>query len=213
MQQTPWPLLCATAKQRSFKMIAHLKGVLQSKTTDQIIVDVNGVGYQVFVSLNTFYELPPEAMEISLHIHTHLREDQLTLFGFLSLNEKTLFQQLIKVNGIGPKLAMTLLSGLTPHEITEAIVKEDAARLKSIPGIGQKTAERIILDLRGKVVPQTETVKRLGASQTYDEALSALTHLGYTRLQAEKAIEKLDWGQGLRLEAAVKQGLKNLARS
>lgn len=193
-------------------MIAHLKGLVHSKTTDHIVIDVHGVGYQIFVSLNTFYELPPEGMEVSLHIHTHVREDQLNLFGFLSPNEKNLFQQLLKVSGIGPKLAMTLLSGLTPFEISEAIAQGDAAQLKAIPGIGQKTAERIILDLKGKVQAQTPALKRLSGSQTYDEALSALTHLGYTDPQAEKALEKLDWTHGLNLKEAIRQGLKNLAR-
>ncbi|OGQ05211.1 MAG: Holliday junction DNA helicase RuvA [Deltaproteobacteria bacterium RIFCSPLOWO2_01_44_7] len=194
-------------------MIAHLKGILKLKSTEHIIIDVNGVGYQVSVSLNTFYELPPEEMEVSLHIHTHVREDQLTLFGFLSLNEKSLFQQLIKVSGIGPKSAITLLSGMTPHEMAEAIANGDSAKLKSIPGIGQKTAERILIDLKGKIQAPISSSKRPSASQTYDEALSALTHLGYTRGQAEQSLQRLDWTKASSLETVVKEGLKNLARS
>src|SRR3989338_1222017 len=194
-------------------MIAHLKGILKLKSTEHIIIDVNGVGYQVSVSLNTFYELPPEEMEVSLHIHTHVREDQLTLFGFLSLNEKSLFQQLIKVSGIGPKSAITLLSGMTPDEMAEAIANGDSAKLKSIPGIGQKTAERILIDLKGKIQAPISSSKRPSASQTYDEALSALTHLGYTRGQAEQSLQRLDWTKASSLETVVKEGLKNLARS
>ncbi|MDO8527629.1 MAG: Holliday junction branch migration protein RuvA [Deltaproteobacteria bacterium] len=194
-------------------MIAHLTGTLKTKTTDQVIVDVGGVGYLVFVSLHTFYELPPETIEVSLFIHTHLREDQLSLFGFLSLKEKTLFQQLLKVTGIGPKLALTLLSGLNPGEIIEAIASGDVLKLKATPGIGQKTAERIILDLKGKVVSEGPAAKTVNGSHMYDEALSALTHLGYTRPQAERALEKIDWQQGLHLKEAIRQGLKNLARS
>lgn len=193
-------------------MIAFLKGILQSKAAHFVVIDVQGVGYQVFVSLNTFYELPPEGMETALHIHTHLREDQLSLYGFLSLQEKTLFQHLIKVSGVGPKLAMTLLSGLSCHQIIEAIAGENAALLKSIPGIGQKVSERILLDLKGKIALPSNTEKQATASQSYDEALSALTHLGYTSLQAEKALVHLDWSKGLNLTEAVRFGLKNLAK-
>ncbi|MBI5300141.1 MAG: Holliday junction branch migration protein RuvA [Deltaproteobacteria bacterium] len=193
-------------------MIAHLKGVIHSKSTNQVVVEVNGVGYQIFVSLNTFYELPPEGFEISLYIYSHIREDQFTLFGFLNIDEKNLFQQLLKVTGIGPKLALTLLSGLSAHEIGTAIANGDVMKLKAIPGIGQKTAERIILDLKGKIIPGTPALKRTNASETYDEALSALTHLGYTAQQAEKALEKIEWNAGVPLKEAIKQGLKNLAK-
>lgn len=193
-------------------MIAHLKGIVQSKGAHHLIVDVNGVGYQVFVSLNTFYELPPEGMEVALHIHTHLREDHLSLFGFLSINEKNLFQNLIKVTGIGPKLAITILSGLSPHQIVEAIASGNVAILKSIPGIGQKVSERIILDLKGKISIPANQEHKPSASQSYDEALSALTHLGYTSAQAEKGLAGLDWSRGLHLKEAIRFGLKNLAK-
>lgn len=193
-------------------MIAHLKGIIQSKGINQLIVDVNGVGYQVSVSLNTFYELPPEGMEVSLHIHTHLREDHLALFGFLTLDEKNLFQNLIKVNGVGPKLAMTLLSGLSPHQIIEAIAGENAGVLKSIPGIGQKVSERILIDLKGKLQLPAKSGKQATASQSFDEALSALTHLGYTSAQAQKTLGILDWSKGLTIQEALRLSLKNLAK-
>ncbi len=193
-------------------MIAYLKGILKSKSTEGVVVDVGGVGYQVFVSLNTFYELPPETMAVELHTHTHIKEDQWALFGFLRLEEKQLFQQLIKVNGVGPKTALNLLSGLSPYEITQAIANQDLQTLKKIPGIGQKVAERILLDLKGKIAASAGPARKPVASQTYEEALSALTHLGYTPLQAEKSLEKLNWEKGLPVEEAVRQGLKNLAR-
>ena len=194
-------------------MIAFLRGRLIDKQPTRLIVDVQGVGYEVHVPLSTFYELAAVGTEVSLHIHTHVREDQLTLFGFLSLQEKILFLQLLKVNGVGPKLAMTLLSGLTPHEMSEAIARGDAAKLKSIPGIGQKTAERIILDLKDKILTQTPSAKTMTGSHTYDEALSALTHLGYTQAQAERALGDMDWSSSPNLKETIRQGLKNLARS
>ena len=144
-------------------MIAHLKGTIHSKSTNQVVVEVNGVGYQIFVSLNTFYELPPEGFEIFLYIYSHIREDQFTLFGFLNIDEKNLFQQLLKVTGIGPKLALTLLSGLSAHEIGTAIANGDVMKLKAIPGIGQKTAEQIIWILKGKIIPGAPTPKRKNA--------------------------------------------------
>lgn len=198
-------------------MIAHLKGILKTKATDHIIVDCQGIGYQVSVSLNTFYELPPETMELSLHIHTHIREDQWSLFGFLTMEEKALFQLLLKVNGIGPKLALALLSGFSPYDLTQAIAHSDSQLIQKIPGIGQKAADRIIVDLKSKIlkgdVPLSRgTSPNVSASQTYDQALSALTHLGYTRPQAEHSLAQLNWEKGLGLQEAIKQGLKNLAR-
>lgn len=197
-------------------MIAHLKGILKTKATDHIIVDCHGVGYQVFVSLNTFYELPPEEMEVSLYTHTHIREDHWALYGFLTAEEKNLFQLLLKVNGIGPKLALALLSGFSPFELSQAIANGEAELLRKIPGIGQKGADRIIVDLKGKILKGDGSLRgpspATTASQTYDQALSALTHLGYTHLQAEKSLEKIEWGKGINLQEAIKLSLKNLAR-
>ncbi len=197
-------------------MIAHLKGIVHAKGADHVVVDVNGVGYQIFISLNTLYELPPETMEVSLHIHTHVREEAWHLYGFLSPDEKKIFEQLLKVNGVGPKLAMTLLSRRTVYEITEAIVTQDANRLKSIPGIGQKTVERILLDLKDKIShlkfeKQSASLRQNG--ETVNEALSALIHLGYTGAQAQAALNKIDLKQNLPLKEMIRQGLKNLARN
>lgn len=199
-------------------MIATLKGILKSKSMDGgIVVDVQGVGYQISVSLNSFYELPPENMEVALQIHTHINENQWSLYGFLTRPEKQIFKQLIKVSGVGPKSAMNILSGLTPHEVCQTIANGDAEALRKIPGIGQKTAERILVDLKGKIllwdVPlKGDALLKPAASQTYDEALSALTHLGYTQGQAQKSLEKLDWEKGIALEEAIRHGLKNLVR-
>lgn len=192
-------------------MISHLRGVLLSKDTHCVVIDVGGVGYQASISLNTFYELPPEGLEVALHIHTHLREDQLSLFGFLSPEEKNLFLQLIKVSGVGPKLAMTLLSGLPYSQLAEAISKGDAAALQSISGIGKKVSERILIDMKGKFLPSKTGGQAVG-SQSYDEALSALTHLGYSRPQADAALGRLDWSKELTLTEAIRQSLKNLSR-
>lgn len=194
-------------------MIAHLTGQIKSKGTDSVIVDVQGVGYQLHVSLHSFYELPPEGSEVSLHVHTHVREDQITLFGFLTAQEKMVFGQLLKVNGIGPKSAMTVLSGLSPSEIIQAVVLQDSARFKNIPGIGQKTAERILLDLKGKLTPDPTASKspHINGDSTYQEALSALVNLGYPRAHAEQALTKVGWVPGLPLEAAIKEALKQLA--
>lgn len=193
-------------------MIAHLRGIIHSKNTHHIILDVKGVGYQIFLSLNTFYELPPEGMEAALFIHTHLREDQLSLYGFLTQEEKDLFEKLLRVSGVGPKLAITLLSGLSVHEIVQAIHLQEAARLRSIPGIGEKVSQKIILELKGKFLMTGKHLSKASASQSYDEALSALTHLGYTRAHAEQALSRLEWSRGLDLKEAIKLGLKHLSR-
>ena len=197
-------------------MIAHIKGLVKSKAADHVVVDVGGVGYQIAVSLNALYEIPPEEMEVSLHVHTHIREDAWQLFGFLNVAEKNLFQQLLKVNGVGPKLAMTILSGRTVQEINRAIAGQDAALLKAIPGIGQKTAERILVDLKGKIGPLVGDPLHQaaqGRGNVLDEALSALTHLGYTRPQAELALSRVEKRETLALKEIVRQGLKNLARN
>lgn len=193
-------------------MIARLEGVVLSKAANSLVLDVQGVGYAVTVSLNTFYELPPEGMRVALQIHTHVREDQLTLYGFLNEKEKYLFEKLITVNGVGPRLALTLLSGLSPAEIIEAVTQESVAVLKATPGIGQKVAQRIILDLKGKLESLGTPLKSKFSGGTFEEALSALTHLGYTAAQAEKALGGLEWSSPLTLQDAIKQGLKFLSQ-
>ena len=135
------------------KMIAHLRGTLLVKRPNQAIVETHGVGYDVAISIPTFSELPPLGAEVALHIHTHVREDALNLYGFLRPAEKNLFEKLLTVSGIGPKLAITILSGMPVDEMTGAIRSGDLARLTRIPGIGKKTAERMVLELRDKLPP------------------------------------------------------------
>jgi Holliday junction DNA helicase RuvA len=175
-------------------MIAHLRGKLIARHPNQVIVDVMGVGYDVTISVPTFSELPPAGGEVALHIHTHVREDQIALYGFLRPEEKHLFEKLISVSGIGPKLAITILSGMATDEMTCAIRGNDVARLTKIPGIGRKTAERMVLELRDKLPPigsdQVHVMPSLSAIQ--EDVLSALMNLGYQRASAEKAISSVE---------------------
>lgn len=175
-------------------MIAHLRGKLIARHPNQVIVDAMGVGYDVTISVPTFSELPPAGGEVSLHIHTHVREDQIALYGFLRPEEKHLFEKLISVSGIGPKLAITILSGMPADEMTAAIRGNDVARLTKIPGIGRKTAERMVLELRDKLPPvgtdQVHVIPSLSAIQ--EDVLSALMNLGYQRAGAEKALLSIE---------------------
>ena len=175
-------------------MIAHLRGKLIARHPNQVIVDAMGVGYDVTISVPTFSELPPAGGEVALHIHTHVREDQIALYGFLRPEEKHLFEKLISVSGIGPKLAITILSGMPTDEMTSAIRGNDVARLTKIPGIGRKTAERMVLELRDKLPPigsdQVHVMPSLSAIQ--EDVLSALMNLGYQRASAEKAISSVE---------------------
>ena len=171
-------------------MISHLRGRLISRHPNEVIVETGGVGYDVTVSVPTFSELPPLGSEVALHIHTHVREDQIALYGFLRAEEKELFEKLITVSGIGPKLAITILSGMPAEDMINAIRGNDVARLTKIPGIGRKTAERLVLELRDKLPVQGGDVKAAvpTMSATQEDVLSALMNLGYQRPAAEKAV-------------------------
>lgn len=171
-------------------MIAHLRGKLIARHPNQAILETAGVGYDVTISVPTFSDLPPLGSEVALHIHTHVREDQLALYGFLRAEEKQLFEKLITVSGIGPKLAITILSGMAAQELGNAIRANDLARLTKIPGIGRKTAERLVLELRDKLpIAGQEIVSALPAfSAVQEDVLSALVNLGYQRAAAEKAL-------------------------
>jgi Holliday junction DNA helicase RuvA len=175
-------------------MIAHLRGKLISRHPNQVIVEAAGVGYDVTISVPTFSELPSVGSEVALHIHTHVREDQLALYGFLRPEEKQLFEKLLTVSGIGPKLAITILSGMAAQEMAAAIRGNDVSRLTKIPGIGRKTAERMVLELRDKLPPagadQVHAVPSLSATQ--EDVLSALVNLGYQRAAAEKALSVVE---------------------
>lgn len=171
-------------------MIAHLRGKLLVKHPNQAIVETCGVGYDVTISVPTFSDLPAIGAEVALHVHTHVREDALALYGFLRASEKVLFEKLITVSGIGPKLAITILSGMPADEMIGAIRSNDIARLTRIPGIGKKTAERMVLELRDKL-PETNAPSESAAptmNATEEDVLSALMNLGYQRAAAEKAL-------------------------
>jgi Holliday junction DNA helicase RuvA len=171
-------------------MIAHLRGKLISKHPNQAIVEAGGVGYDVAITVPTFSDLPPVGSDVSLHIHTHVREDAIALFGFLRADEKQLFEKLITVSGIGPKLAITILSGMPTADMVGAIRGNDFARLTRIPGIGKKTAERMCVELRDKLEGFGAAPAGAPVSAVEEDVISALTNLGYQRALAEKAVEK-----------------------
>jgi len=171
-------------------MIAHLRGKLFSKQPGQAIVEAAGVGYDVTISVPTFTALPAEGAEVSLYIHTHVREDALALYGFMDRNEKRLFERLITVSGVGPRLAITILSGLNPERTVAAIRAQDHATLTLIPGVGKKLAERLVVELKEKL--DDLAVAPVGQKQlapAAEDVLSALVNLGYQRPAAQKAIE------------------------
>jgi len=175
-------------------MIGQLRGKLLHKKPNVLILDTQGVGYEVFIPLTSFYELPEEGNEITLKIHTHVREDALTLFGFLTQREKDFFLKLISISGIGPKLAIAILSGAQVEELAHAISSGNLARLTSIPGVGRKTAERVVLELKSQItqflLPEQAEAAKDGSTPTAleEDILSALTNLGYPRSTAEKAL-------------------------
>jgi len=199
-------------------VIAHLRGRIFEKHPNRLVLDINGVGYDVFVPLSTFYGLGEPGTETALRIHTHVREDALVLYGFATLLEQELFERLIGVSGIGPKVALAVLSGIEPVELIRAIERGDLARLTAIPGVGKKTSERIVLELkdrlpRAQVAAVTAGVAPSEPSTVRDDVLSALVNLGYHRPLAEKAVESAikaqpDGG----FERTLKQALRELAR-
>jgi len=168
-------------------MIAHLRGRLLEKRPHQAILDVGGVGYLVQIPVSTFSHLPDPGGEVRLHVHTHVREDALSLYGFATEPEKALFERLISVSGVGPRLAVTLLSGLDATDLNDAIRRGDSQRLVRVPGVGRKTAERVILELRDKLGPLDAALPAAGGLA--DEVVSALLNLGCTRAAAESAVE------------------------
>lgn len=196
-------------------MIAQLTGRLIEKKPDRVLIDVQGVGYQVQIPLSTFQELGGPDSPVQLRIHTHVREDALQLYGFLTAQEKELFEHLISVSGVGPRLALTLLSGLQCQEVIASIQNRDIARLTSIPGIGKKTAERLVLELRDKVekILLTATVVSPAAA-LQEDAVSALVNLGYARHIAEKAVNAAlgDNADPPGVEALLRSALRRLVR-
>ncbi|EPI0166423.1 Holliday junction branch migration protein RuvA [Neisseria gonorrhoeae] len=194
-------------------MISRLTGKLVEKTPPQIVIDVNGVGYEADVSMQTFYNLPPVGESVQLFTQLIIREDAHLLFGFATAEERKTFRQLIKVGGIGAKTALGILSAMTADELARAVAEEDVKRLSSAPGIGKKTAERMVLELRGKLVAHTVTDGLFAASPAADETediVSTLLALGYNEREAKAAVKGVpkgtDVGEGVRL------ALKNLLK-
>ena len=178
-------------------MIGHLRGQLLVKKANVVTVDVQGVGYEIHIPLTSFYDLPPQGSEVSLRIHTHVREDALLLYGFITQKEKDFFLKLISISGIGPKLAIAILSGAKVEELAQAIADGNLARLVAIPGVGRKTAERLVLELKSQIasflLPEQAQVGR-AAEKTdglQEDILSALVNLGYPRAVAEKALNSV----------------------
>ena len=207
-------------------MIAHLKGTLLSKQATTVIVDVAGVGYEVTIPVSTFYDLEEVGGPVQLRIYTHVREDALQLYGFKTTRERELFLRLISVSGIGPKLAITLLSGMSADEMIASIRTNNIAKLTLIPGIGRKTAERLVVELREKVASLsseqleeefgavTDSRAELTEDVVRSDALSALLNLGYQRTSAEKAVDSsLSEAEDLTVESVLRRSLRKLARS
>ncbi len=195
-------------------MIARLTGKLAVKNPDDVILDVGGVGYQVFIPLSTFYELPERGEVLTLQIYTAMRENALELYGFLTIKEKELFKLLLRVSKIGPKLAQNILSGISSEELTTAIVTGDLLKLNEIPGIGKKTAERMVLELKDKV-PKAQAADQEATAlpgELFDDALSALLNLGYKRVASERAIKRAinEAGRDGNLEDMIRLSLKHL---
>jgi Holliday junction DNA helicase RuvA len=202
-------------------MIARLTGALVTKAVDYIVLDVHDVGYRIFIPLSTYYDLPEINAPVSLLVHTYVREDTFQLFGFLTADERDLFDALLRVTKVGPKLALAMLSGMSAGDLQQAIVEGDVLRLSAVPGVGRKTAERIILELREKFAkgkPELGAgVKPRGdAQQVVPDAVTALQNLGYSRVVAERAIRQVlrpnDSGQTPALKELLRDSLRFLGQ-
>lgn len=199
-------------------MIAFLRGRVLEKHPSRVIVDVGGVGYDVAVPLSTFYGVGEPGAEVSLRVHTHVREEALTLFGFLTALELAVFERLIAVSGIGPKLALAVLSGIEPRDLVAAVQRNDIARMTAIPGVGKKTAERIVLEMKDRLPRALEALA--GAlpppspgDALRDDLVSALLNLGYHRQAIDRAVDAVLGGdEAPMFEAALRAALKELAR-
>lgn len=203
-------------------MIAYLSGKLLEKEANSVIIDVGGVGYDVMIPLSTFYDLGEIGEDVALRIYTHVREDAFQLFGFNTVRERELFLLLISVSGIGPKSAITALSGMSADEIIGAIRQNNLARLNSIPGVGKKTAERLVIELRDKITKlsavaseemKTEGIPSISGDDVYDDAISALVNLGYQRNAAEKALKQaMQEGTEMSVQKLLRRSLQLLAK-
>jgi Holliday junction DNA helicase RuvA len=200
-------------------MIAFLRGRVLEKQPNRIIVDVNGVGYDLAVPLSTFYTAGEPGADIALRVHTHVREDQLALYGFATTLELTVFERLITISGIGPRLALAVLSGIEPRDLVSAVQRGDVARMTRIPGVGKKTAERIVLELRDRLPKAMEAVATgapapPAADALRDDLSSALINLGYHRGAVDQTLDRLlRDGPAARFEDLLRSALKELSRA
>ena len=200
-------------------MIARISGLLVYKSITHLIVDIHGIGYRVFVPLTTFYELPDTSQKVTLHIHTHVKDDSINLFGFYTTEEKAVFQLMISVSGIGPKLAMNILSGISAAELIRAVSQGNLNRLIYIPGVGKKMAERIILELKDKMLKldahesADKDFSIVSTDEMKGDALSALINLGYKSQAAKSALDRIvnEFPAPMTLEILLKRTLKILA--
>jgi Holliday junction DNA helicase RuvA len=190
-------------------MIGRLTGVLVEKTPPQLVVDVQGIGYEVDVPMSTFYNLPALGERLTLLTHFAVREDAQQLYGFLTAKEREAFRILIRISGVGPKLALSVLSGLSVDELAQAVAMQEAGRLVKIPGVGKKTAERLLLELKGKLADALPSAAS-GPAHVAHDALNALMALGYSDKEATPALKQLP--DGLNLEESIRQALKLLAK-
>jgi len=194
-------------------VIGRIAGILVEKNFPQVIVSCNGVGYEIDVPMSTFYPLPRTGEEVTLLTHLVVREDAHLLFGFLTVAERTAFRQLLKISGVGPKVALSVLSGMSVDDLSAAVAAEDAGRLTKVPGIGKKTAERLVLELRDKL-PKAIPAARTGAADASAESadvLNALLGLGYNEREAQAAVRQLP--PDLQIADAIRQALKHLAKT
>ena len=201
-------------------MIALISGKIAHKGISHIVVDTQGVGYRIFIPLTTFYELPEEGQAVTLQIHTHVKQDAIHLFGFYTIQERELFELMLSVSGIGPKMAMNILSGISAHDLLQAISGGNLGKLVSIPGVGKKMAERLILELKEKVIKKmlaenipAGDIAAKATEMLREDVLSALVNLGYKSNSAKDAVDKVlqESGEALAMDQLLKKTLKMLA--
>jgi len=192
-------------------VIGRIAGILVEKNFPQVIVSCNGVGYEIDVPMSTFYPLPRPGEEVTLLTHLVVREDAHLLYGFLTAGERAAFRQLLKISGVGPKVALSVLSGLSVEDLSAAVASEDSARLQKVPGIGKKTAERLVLELRDKLPKALPGVAGPDASSASSDVVNALLGLGYNEREAQAAVKSLP--PDLQIADAIRQALKTLAKT
>lgn len=204
-------------KRRGENMFAYVKGILEEKMSNYVVVETAGIGYKIFMSKNAILKIGELGDNVKIYTHYHVREDEISLYGFLTGEELKLFELLISVSGVGAKSAIAMLSNITPSEFIMCVVKNDITRLTKLPGIGQKSAQRIVLELKDKLKTEQETVKAeetenvIQVTDSIEEAISALQILGYNKKEIEKALQKFDY-QSMTIEEIIRNGLKFLSK-